>query len=147
VTSTFDAVEVGEVCLFAPNVTQHTTFNAFLCRLSGQLTGTLPAFIGSFTKLAHLELSETSLTGTIPTNYFTNWPLLETFAIDGANVTGPLPRPWNCPLLSGYYVLRTPVSSGPVGDTATQLWVFDANVSKALPNLRGIGFGKKVIMH
>jgi hypothetical protein len=105
----------------------------------------LPTFIAAFSKLKRLELADTMLTGTIPPSYFTAWPLLETFILDGANVTGPLPDPHDCPLLRVYHVLHTPVTSGEYGQGATQLWLFAGKTKTKLPNLKSIGFGEQFL--
>ena len=63
-------------------------------RINGKINDSLPAFLSSLYKLRVVELNNTQLSGTFPASYFTNWPYLETFALNGAGVGGQLPAPW-----------------------------------------------------
>lgn len=50
-----------------------------LCRVSGPVTGTLPASYSSWSSLKAFELGDTLLSGTFPAVYASSWPALENF--------------------------------------------------------------------
>lgn len=107
-----------------------------VCRVTGPVAGSLPLAYSSWNALRVFELSNTSLTGSIPSVYATAWLSLENFTLDGAQVTGFVPDPWGWSNLTWYTLQNTPVWSTPT----QPFWVLKSQAA-ALQSLKGLRLG------
>lgn len=127
------------LCLTARYCLSQQSIAVFVCRVSGAVGGALPLAYSAWTSLKAFELSNTQLTGAIPTLYTTAWPSLENFTLDGANVMGLVPEPFGWSNLTWHTLQNTPVLS----DAAQPFWVLK-NQSATLQKLRGLRLGEFV---
>lgn len=112
-----------------------------ICRMSGRVTGTLPASYSTWSLLKAFELSATALSGSVPAVYTSSWPYLENFTLDGAMVSGAAPEPFNWTNITWYTLQDTPVSAAP----DTHFWVYSSQAA-ALKNILGLQLGEFLSM-
>lgn len=106
-------------------------------RVSGPLAGSLPLAYSSWNNLKAFELSNTYLTGSIPSVFTTAWLSLENFTLDGAQVMGLVPDPFVWGNLTWYTLQNTPVYS----DATQPVWVLKSQAA-TLQKLKGLRLGK-----
>jgi hypothetical protein len=131
------ALQVASSCRHTRHSKHNTASMHVSCRMSGRVTGTLPAAYSAWSQLKAFELSGTALSGSVPAVYTSSWPSLENFTLDGAMVSGAAPEPFNWTNITWYTLQDTPVSAGP----GALFWVYSSQAA-ALKNIQGLQLGE-----
>ena len=125
-------------------IAQLTELNELYVDRNANLTGSIPAEIGSLKKLARLNISQTGIGGEIPAELGQCESLLQFMAFQ-TDLSGNLPDIWDMPVLQTVMLHTNPGLTGPLpaslgklksleNGTAPSIQIYGCNITGTIPD-------------